>query len=122
LQGIWAAILVLLRTRVVNSTTGAVSYGNLYGVLLDYVIFAALMFYVLTIGGLFILRWKRPNAERPYRAWGYPIVPFLYIVTALAIMLILILYLTQDTWPGLVIVLLGVPVYWIWSRRSGASA
>jgi APA family basic amino acid/polyamine antiporter len=122
LQGIWAAILVLLRTRVVNSTTGAVTYGNLYGVLLDYVIFAALMFYVLTIGGLFILRWKRPDAERPYRAWGYPVVPFLYIVTAVAIMLILILYLTQDTWPGLVIVLLGVPVYWIWSRRSGLSA
>ena len=75
LQGIWAAILVLLRTRLVSSTTGAVTYGNLYGVLLDYVIFAALMFYVLTIGGVFILRRKRPDAERPYRAWGYPIVP-----------------------------------------------
>jgi basic amino acid/polyamine antiporter, APA family len=122
LQGIWAAILVLLRTRLVNSTTGAVTYGNLYGVLLDYVIFAALMFYVLTIGALFVLRRKRPDVERPYRAWGYPIVPFLYIVMASAIMLILILYLTQDTWPGLVIVLLGVPVYWIWARRSGASA
>jgi APA family basic amino acid/polyamine antiporter len=121
LQGIWAAILVLLRTRLVNSTTGAVTYGNLYGVLLDYVIFAALMFYVLTIGGVFLLRRKRPDAERPYRAWGYPVVPFLYIVTALVIMLILILYLTQDTWPGLVIVLLGVPVYWVWSRPSVAS-
>jgi basic amino acid/polyamine antiporter, APA family len=122
LQGIWAAILVLLRTRLVNATTGAVTYGNLYGVMLDYVIFAALMFYVLTIGGLFVLRRKRPNADRPYRAWGYPVVPFLYIVIALIIMLILILYLTQDTWPGLVIVLLGVPVYWVWSRRSGARA
>jgi basic amino acid/polyamine antiporter, APA family len=118
LQGIWAAILVLLRTRLVNSTTGAVTYGNLYGVLLDYVIFAALMFYVLTIGGVFVLRRKRPEAERPYRAWGYPIVPFLYIVTAIAIMLILILYQTQDTWPGLLIVLLGVPVYGVWSWRS----
>jgi APA family basic amino acid/polyamine antiporter len=122
LQGIWAAILVMLRTRLVNTTTGAVSYGNLYGVLLDYVIFAALMFYVLTIGGLFILRRKRPDAERPYRAWGYPVVPALYIVTALVIMLILILYQTQDTWPGLLIVLLGVPVYLAWSRRRGASA
>jgi APA family basic amino acid/polyamine antiporter len=122
LQGIWAGFLVLLRTRLVNSATGAVSYGNLYGVLLDYVIFAALMFYVLTIGGIFILRRKRPDAERPYRAWGYPVVPVLYIVTALVIMLILILYQTQDTWPGLVIVLLGVPVYLVWSRRSGASA
>ncbi len=118
LQGIWAAILVLLRTRLVNATTGAVSYGNLYGVLLDYVIFAVLIFYVLTIGGVFVLRRKRPDAERPYRAWGYPVVPILYIVTALVIMLILILYQTQDTWPGLVIVLLGVPVYWAWSRKS----
>ncbi len=83
LQGIWAAILVLLRTRLVNAATGAVSYGNLYGVLLDYVIFAALIFYVLTIGGVFVLRRKRPDAERPYRAWGYPVVPVLYIVTAL---------------------------------------
>jgi basic amino acid/polyamine antiporter, APA family len=122
LQGIWAAFLVLLRTRLVNSASGVVSYGNLYGVLLDYVIFAALMFYVLTIGGVVVLRRKRPTAERPYRAWGYPIVPILYILTALAIMLILILYQTQDTWPGLVIVLLGVPVYFLWARRPSASA
>jgi len=122
LQGIWAAFLVLLRTRLVNPATGEVGYGNLYGVLLDYVIFAALMFYVLTIGGVFILRRKRPDAERPYRAWGYPFLPTIYIVTALIIMLTLILYKTQDTWPGLMIVLLGVPVYLVWSRRSGASA
>jgi APA family basic amino acid/polyamine antiporter len=118
LQGIWAAILVLLRTRLVNQATGAVTYGNLYGVLLDYVVFAVLIFYVLTIGGVFVLRRKRPEAERPYRAWGYPVVPVLYIVTAVVIMLILILYQTQDTWPGLVIVLLGLPVYWAWSRRT----
>jgi APA family basic amino acid/polyamine antiporter len=122
LQGIWAAILVLMRTRLVNASTGVVSYGNLYGVLLDYVVFAALMFYVLTIGGIFVLRRKRPDAERPYRAWGYPLVPVLYIVTAVVIMLILILYQTQDTWPGLLIVLLGVPVYWVWSRQSRSSA
>jgi APA family basic amino acid/polyamine antiporter len=122
LQGIWSAVLVMLRTRLVDSATGAVSYGNLYGVLLDYVVFAVLIFYVLTIGGVFVLRRKRPDAERPYRAWGYPVVPVLYMITATAIMLILILYQTQDTWPGLVIVLLGVPVYLLWSRRSGASA
>jgi len=121
LQGIWAAFLVLLRTRLVDSS-GVVTYGNLYGVLLDYVIFAALMFYVLTIGGVLVLRRKRPNAERPYRAWGYPVVPVLYMITATLIMLILILYQTQDTWPGLVIVILGVPVYLFWSRRSSASA
>jgi APA family basic amino acid/polyamine antiporter len=121
LQGIWTGILVLLRTRVVNTATGAVSYGNLYSTLLDYVVFADLMFYVLTIGGVFVLRRKRPDAERPFRAWGYPLVPILYIVTALAIMLILILYKTQDTWPGLVIVLFGAPTYWLWNRRSGTS-
>jgi APA family basic amino acid/polyamine antiporter len=122
LQGIWAAFLVLLRTRLVDSATGAVTYGNLYGVLLDYVIFAALMFYVLTIGGVLVLRRKRPDAERPYRAWGYPVVPVVYMITAALIMLVLILYQTQDTWPGLLIVLIGVPVYLLWSRRSGARA
>jgi APA family basic amino acid/polyamine antiporter len=122
LQGIWSAVLVMLRTRLVDSATGAVTYGNLYGVLLDYVVFAVLIFYVLTIGGVFVLRRKRPDAERPYRAWGYPVVPVLYMITATVIMLILILYQTQDTWPGLVIVLFGVPVYLLWSRRSGASA
>ena len=122
LQGVWGGVLVLLRTRLVNSTTGAVTYGNLYSVLLDYVVFAALMFYVLTIGGIFVLRRKQPNAERPYRAWGYPFVPVLYILMALLIMMILILYQTQDTWPGLVIVLIGVPVYMVWSRRPAARA
>jgi basic amino acid/polyamine antiporter, APA family len=122
LQGAWAGVLVLLRTRLVNAETGIVSFGNLYSVLLDYVIFAALMFYVLTIAGIFVLRRKRPDAERPYRAWGYPAVPILYILAAVLIMLILILYQTQDTWPGLVIVLIGVPVYWVWSRRAVVSA
>ncbi len=101
-------------------TTGAVTYGNLYGDLLDYVVFAVLIFYVLTICGLFVLRRKRPDAARPYRAFGYPLVPVLYIVLAVVIMVVLILYKTQTTWPGLVIVLLGVPVYLVWSRRAGA--
>jgi basic amino acid/polyamine antiporter, APA family len=117
LQGVWASILVLARTRVVDPTTSAVSYGNLYGDLLDYVVFAVLIFYVLTIYGLFVLRRKRPDAPRPYRAFGYPLIPILYIALAVVIMLVLILYKTQTTWPGLLIVLLGVPVYLIWSRR-----
>jgi APA family basic amino acid/polyamine antiporter len=118
LQGFWAALLVLARTRLVDRATGAVSYGNLYSDLLDYVVFAVLIFYVLTIYGLFVLRRKRPNAERPYRAFGYPFLPALYIVAAIAIMVILILYKTQTTWPGLVIVLLGLPVYFLWSRNA----
>ena len=117
LQCIWTCLLVLPRTRSIDST-GAVTYGNLYNNLLDYVIFAVLIFYVLTIIGLFILRRKRPDAERPYRAFGYPLVPALYVIAASVIMVVLLLYKTQTTWPGLVIVLLGVPVYLLWSRRS----
>jgi basic amino acid/polyamine antiporter, APA family len=115
-QGVWAALLVLARTRRVDAL-GTVTYGNLYSDLLDYVVFSVLIFYVLTIGGVFVLRRKRPGVERPYRAFGYPIVPALYIIIAVAIMVVLILYKTQTTWPGLLIVLLGVPVYLIWSRR-----
>ncbi len=119
-QGIWIAILILLRRRHVDAG-GAVTYGNLYSDLLDYVVFAALLFYVLTIVGIFVLRAKRPEAERPYRAFGYPFVPMLYILAAVAIMLVLLLYQTQMAGTGLVIVLLGLPVYWLWvwwSRRN----
>jgi len=116
-QGIWIIVLILLRTRHVDSA-GGVTYGNLYSDLLDYVVFSVLIFYVLTIAGIFVLRAKRPSAERPYRAFGYPFLPLLYIVAAVAIMFVLLLYKTQTTWPGLVIVLLGVPVYLVWSRRS----
>jgi APA family basic amino acid/polyamine antiporter len=119
-QGIWISVLILLRTRRV-SDAGAVSYGNLYSDLLDYVVFSVLIFYVLTIAGIFVLRAKRPDAERPYRAFGYPFIPLLYIVAAVAIMFVLLLYKTQTAWPGLVIVLLGVPVYLLWSRRSAAA-
>jgi basic amino acid/polyamine antiporter, APA family len=114
LQGLWTALLVLPRTRIVDGHTGVVRYGNLYSDLLDYVVFAVLIFYVLTIAGLFVLRRRRPDAERPYRAFGYPVIPLLYMVAATVIMLALILYKTQTTWPGLVIVLLGVPIYFIW--------
>jgi APA family basic amino acid/polyamine antiporter len=113
LQGIWAAALVLPRTYDV--TTG--TYGNLYSNLLDYVISAALIFYILTIAGIFRLRRTRPDAERPYRAFGYPMVPALYIVGAATILLVLFIYKTSTTWPGLVIVLLGVPVYFAWRKR-----
>ena len=120
LQGAWTCVLILLRTRSTDAA-GAVSYGNLYGTLLDYVVFAVLIFYVLTIAGIFLLRRKQPNVERPYKAFGYPIVPALYIVTASAIMLVLLFYRTATSWPGLVIVLTGIPVYLLW-RRSGSAA
>jgi APA family basic amino acid/polyamine antiporter len=128
LQGIWTCLLVLPRTRLrelsgapkLDPATGLEQYGNLYSDLLDYVIFAVLIFYILTIAGLFILRRKRPDAERPYRAFGYPIVPALYIVAATIISLVLLVYRTNTSLPGLVIVLTGVPVYFLWSKRTRA--
>ena len=115
LQGVWAAFLVLPRTF----SNGR--YGNLYNNLLDYVISAALLFYVLSILGIFRLRRTRPDAVRPYRAFGYPIVPALYVVGATTIVAMLFIYRPQTTWPGLVIVLLGLPVYFV-LRRSKRQA
>jgi APA family basic amino acid/polyamine antiporter len=89
-----------------------------YGQLLDYIIFAVLVFYILTIVGLFVLRFKRPDAPRPYKALGYPILPGLYIVMAAWICIVLLRYKPQYTWPGLVLVLIGIPVYLFWSRQS----
>jgi APA family basic amino acid/polyamine antiporter len=114
LQGVWAAFLVLPRTY--DPLAG--QYGNLYSNLLDYVISAALIFYILTIAGVFRLRMTRPEAERPYRTWGYPLVPALYIAGASAILLVLFIYRPATTWPGLIIVLLGVPVYFLWKPRD----
>ena len=113
IQGIWAAALVLPRTY--NTTTG--QYGNLYGNLLDYVISAALIFYILTIAAVFRLRHKMPNVERSYRVPGYPITPALYILGAAVVLVILFAYRPATTWPGLVIVLAGAVVYAAVRRR-----
>jgi basic amino acid/polyamine antiporter, APA family len=101
LQGLWAAVLTLSGT---------------YSDLLDYVIFAALVFYVLTVGAIFVLRRSRPDAPRPYRAFGYPLVPAAYIALAVLIMLDLLMVKPRYTWPGLLIVLSGVPVFYAWRR------
>lgn len=113
IQGVWAAFLVL--PRVFNPATGA--YGNLYSNLLDWVISAALIFYILTIGAIVRLRQTQPKAERPYKAFGYPFIPLLYILGATAILVVLLIYRTSTTAPGLVIVLLGLPVYALLSKR-----
>ncbi len=120
IQGIWAAFYVLPRT-VKTAADGKISYGNLYGDLLTYVISAALIFYILTIIGIFVLRAKRPDAERPYKAFGYPFVPALYVIGASVILVVLFIYQTTATWPGLLIVLTGVPVYFIWKAVSAKS-
>ena len=84
-----------------------------YGDLLDMISFVVVLFYMLTILGIFILRKKRPDAERPYKAFGYPVLPALYILMGAAFCILLIIYKPQFTWPGLIIVLLGVPLYYL---------
>jgi APA family basic amino acid/polyamine antiporter len=103
IQCVWAVLLTL---------------SGQYGDLLDYVIFAVLLFYILTIAGLFVLRRTRPEMERPYKAFGYPVVPAAYILVAGVIEVLLLMYKPNYTFPGLVIVLLGVPVYYLWRKRE----
>ena len=114
MQGIWAALLVLPRTY--DSTTG--TYGSLYSNLLDYVVSAVLIFYILTIAGVFRLRKIRPSAERPYRTVGYPVVPAVYILGAATILFVLFRFRTATTLPGLLIILSGVPIFWYLNRPS----
>lgn len=91
-----------------------------YGDLLDMISFVVVIFYVLTIAGIFILRKKMPDAERPYKAFGYPFLPILYILMGIAFCVLLIMYKPEFTWPGLIIVLIGIPIYYIIQRRSVA--
>jgi APA family basic amino acid/polyamine antiporter len=114
MQGMWTAVLVLVRTYQPATNT----YGNLYSNLLDYVVSAALIFYILTIAGIFRLRRLQPKAERPYRAFGYPLVPALYIIAATVILVILFIYRPTTTIPGVLIVLIGVPVYFLFNYRT----
>ena len=102
-QAIWTALLCV---------------SGSYSQLLEYIISVELVFYILTIIGLFVLRVKRPDASRPYKVLGYPVLPALYIVLAAWICVVLLRYKPQYTWPGLVLVVLGIPVYLFWSRRS----
>jgi APA family basic amino acid/polyamine antiporter len=115
-QGVWAIFLVLPRTY--NPATH--TYGSLYSNLLDYIISSALIFYVLTIAGIFRLRKKRPEAERAFRVPGYPVVPALYIVGAFVILVLLFVYRPATTWPGLVITLCGLPIYLLLRRKIAA--
>jgi APA family basic amino acid/polyamine antiporter len=107
MQAIWAGVLTLSGT---------------YSELLDYVIFAQLMFYVITVGAVFVMRLRRPQAPRPYRAWGYPWMPAAYIAAALVLMADLLVVKPRYTWGGLLIVLSGVPVYLYLHRRGIRSA
>jgi APA family basic amino acid/polyamine antiporter len=105
IQCVWGVLLTLSGT---------------YGDLLDYVIFAVLLFYILTIAGIFVLRRTRPDLPRPYRAWGYPLVPAFYIAAAGLVAALLLVYKPRYTWPGLGLVLIGVPIYGLWRRMAQA--
>ncbi|MBP7679138.1 MAG: amino acid permease [Bacteroidales bacterium] len=103
IQAIWSTLLCLTGT---------------YSQLLDYVVFAALLFYILVIFAVFMLRIKHPEWERPYKAFGFPVFPIIYIAACLLIIIILLIYKPLFTWPGLGIVISGIPVYYLWKRRS----
>ena len=122
IQGVWAAVLTLPRTARTNPDTGVVTFGNVYTQLLEYIIPADLVLYALMVGAVIVLRRKAPDAPRPYRAWGYPIVPVIYIALA-ALVVIDLAYLAPSTsGVGYVIVLAGFPVYLLWRRRARARA
>ena len=119
-QGIWTALLTLPRTLTIDATTHKLTYGNVYNQLLEYIISADLLFYLLMVAALIILRRKKPDAERPYRTWGYPVVPIISILLA-GLLIVNLAWLAPTTSGiGILIVLTGVPVYFLWRKLAGA--
>jgi APA family basic amino acid/polyamine antiporter len=117
-QGVWASLLTLPRTVKPSILPGEDPYGDVYVQLLDYVVSADLVFYMLMVGAVLIMRRKAPAAPRPYRTWGYPLVPALYILIAL-VLVIDLAYLTPYTAGiGYLLVFTGLPVYLIWRKRA----
>ena len=116
-QGIWTAFLTLPRTVMTNTATHEVTYGNVYTQLLEYIISADLLFYLLMVTALIILRRKAPAADRPYRTWGYPFVPLVSILLAGLLIIDLAWLAPTTSGIGILIVLTGVPVYFLWRRR-----
>jgi APA family basic amino acid/polyamine antiporter len=117
-QGIWAACLTLPRTVTTNPDTGAVTYGNVYTQLLEYIISADLVFYALMVGAVIVMRRKAPQLERPYRTLGYPVVPLIYIMIAVLIVLDLAWLAPWTSGIGYLLVLTGIPVYFLWKNRG----
>ncbi len=117
-QGAWAAALTLPRTVSVEARTGAVQYGNVYTQLLEYIIAADLIFYVLMVGAVIRLRRRLPEAPRPYRTWGYPLVPLIYVTLATLLVGDLIYLAPTTSGIGFLLVLTGLPVYLVWQKRA----
>jgi len=115
-QAIWTVLLTLPRTVITNPSTGAVSYGNVYTQLLEYIVSADLVFYVLLAIAVIVLRRKRPGAERPYRTWGYPVVPIISVLIAAFLIVDLAWLAPTTSGIGYLLVLTGIPVYFVWRR------
>jgi APA family basic amino acid/polyamine antiporter len=121
-QGLWAAFLTLPRTVTTDPATGAPAYGNVYTQLLEYIVSVDLVFYALMVGAVIVMRRRAPAMERPYRTFGYPLVPWIYVVLA-AVLVADLAYLTPATsGMGYLLVLTGIPVYLVWRRRSAPEA
>jgi APA family basic amino acid/polyamine antiporter len=118
IQGIWASILTLPRTVTIDANTGTPSYGNVYTQLLEYIIPADLVFYVLMVGAVIVMRRKKPDAERPYRTFGYPFVPLVYILIASLLIVDLVYLAPRTSGIGFVLVLTGLVVYFFWRRAA----
>ena len=118
-QGVWASLLTLPRTETVDPATNQTVYGNVYTQLLEYIVSADLVFYALMVGAVIVMRRKVPTIERPYRTFGYPVVPLIYILIAALLVLDLALLKRQTSGIGYLLVLTGLPVYFIW-RKSAA--
>jgi APA family basic amino acid/polyamine antiporter len=116
-QGAWACLLTLPRTVTTDPRTGAVAYGNVYTQLLEYIISADLIFYALMVAAVIVMRWKAPEAERPYRTFGYPVVPVIYLVLAVLVVLDLAYLAPQTSGIGYLLVLTGIPIYAVWALR-----
>ena len=115
-QGVWSSLLVLPRT-VTTRPDGEVTYGNVYTQLLEYIVSADLIFYVLMVGAVIVMRRKAPDIERPYRTFGYPIVPLIYIVIASLFIIDLAILAPSTSGIGYLLVFTGIPIYFIWRRR-----
>ena len=117
-QGVWAACLTLPRTVTTNPETGDPVYGNVYIQLLEYIISADLVFYALMVGAVIVMRRKAPQIERPYRTFGYPVVPLIYITIAVLIVLDLAWLAPSTSGIGYLLVLTGIPVYFVWQKQG----
>jgi APA family basic amino acid/polyamine antiporter len=121
LQAVWTTLLTLPRTVIIDRQTGAYTFGNVYTQLLEYIVSADLIFYVLLVAAVIILRKKNPAAERPYRTWGYPVVPFVSIALAAVLIVDLACLAPSTSGIGILIVLTGVPAYFLWRTQSPTS-